>query len=178
MSYEEPNIRMGITANMIRPIDNSWLYKDPDSTLEVLLQVYFEGNGPCEYHWRMYWVLGHESNGDMIIRIVHATSERDSKILTNWGPHTKCVHHISSNSESVLLGRLTLEQRRGLERIAKSEPTRTEDDQPNGNCQAWLTRVLTQAMDAGLMDRDICQDGLRYAKTIISSLHRSQGVKL
>lgn len=162
---EEQERKFGRLPGMYRVVD---LFDDTkDEVLEVQLagMDYYprENAKPLprnHVHWVILWHLGDKFNVPCY-RLLQIITERyfstDASgresfkaVYTNWGPHTKSVTDAEMQyAFRVPLARLSLQERRALEEIARAETV----EEPNGewNCQSWVRSVLKKAVDAGLL---------------------------
>ncbi|KAL1683820.1 hypothetical protein EV122DRAFT_257500 [Schizophyllum commune] len=141
------------------PTDLDWIHKDIDRDADVYLRVFraTEG-GPSGNHWSADWRVGAMADGPMLagfsaIRKLEVQQDPGHTHLTNWGPRTGMVDMMTAAAQDAFfLGRLSLPQRKHLERIAAWEPVRV----PDGiwNCQHWLKSVLKKAVEAGLLEAE------------------------
>lgn len=133
----QPELNYGrIPAPYDGPINNDWIYRDPDTTLPIRLLSYQKVSGipipPRERHWSLAWVVDHGANN----RVLDVRVENGYKHYTFWGAITSSIDPLTKdpvNCTIVEVGQLTLPQRVQLEELA----LQVQVWQPNGewNCQ-------------------------------------------
>jgi hypothetical protein len=157
MSFPEPQIlpNFGRPSGHFSPVSLDHIFKDTDEPKDVLLQVTLAPTGIARHnHWTICWVVGW-SDGYAIQRRVHIVQELQVPHLTNWGPLTKSASAdtASTSRAIVLVPRMSLEDRKRLEKIGSDMPVLA----PNGewNCQDWVILVLVEAESQGLISREL-----------------------
>jgi len=152
----------GRERDMVTPPSLDGLVRDPDEPRDVRLVVVVNtSEDPTTYHWMLIWDVIENQWGQQIRRI-NVVQERGYNHLTYFGPATVARGETTRKSPFYFLGTLTLSQRKELETIADG----VDVLEPDGkwNCQDWTTDVLTRAVEAGLMDREIVQKALAAAR--------------
>ncbi|TFK32798.1 hypothetical protein BDQ12DRAFT_692001 [Crucibulum laeve] len=142
----------GQTKKMHRPVDIDHLYPDPDADLPILLiatkATVLPGGKvtPKDSHWKLAWRVGKTHTGVQIQRELHVIRDVGLNHLTNWGPLTKSCEEYTKAVE--VTPRMSLVNRRRLEKIAAETPVR----KPDGlwNCQNWIRTVFEAAEKQGL----------------------------
>ena len=151
---------------MVEPPSIDHLYPDLDYTLPVLLiSIPARSGDPADNHWIVTWTISDDK--EVIIRRLQIVQETGYNHLTNWGPLTVTAGDTTKSSPQFSLGKLSLSQRKVLEKIARETPVMM----PNGewNCQNWITDVLKEAVKQNVLDNGIVNEALIAARQVEES---------
>ncbi|KAL7283972.1 hypothetical protein ACG7TL_001244 [Trametes sanguinea] len=151
------------------PIDMSWCFPDPDTSLTVYVLVSAPIDvtkfDPRDLHWSLSWEV--QPNVWRHINVLyHERSDQPAPNprLVFWGPLTKMGDIAISGERRVPVAVMTREMRKRIEELAWTVPV----IYPNGqwNCQNWLVDLLGRMQDCGLITDEILNkaiDGARNA---------------
>ncbi|KAF9447715.1 hypothetical protein P691DRAFT_706270 [Macrolepiota fuliginosa MF-IS2] len=147
--YNATNNGRTVTYSMRRPVDIDHLFRDPDAVLPIMLiATRISPYSPRDSHWKLAWKVGKSSTGVPVQREIYLVRNMTIQDYMNWGPITKTAEECT---KAVEITKMTLANRRRLERIAADVPFR----RPNGktHCQDWIIAVLEAAEQQGLLTR-------------------------
>jgi hypothetical protein len=138
-----------VTYSMRRPVDIDHLFRDPDVVLPVMLIAsQISPLSPRDSHWKLAWKVGKNTSGVPVQREIYVIRNITIQDYMNWGPITKTAEDYT---KAVEITKMTLANRRRLERIAAEVPVQ----RPNGktHCQDWILAILETAEQQGLLTR-------------------------
>lgn len=147
--HDSINGGRAVTYSMRRPVDIDHLFRDPDAVLPVMLiATQFSPLSPRDSHWKLAWKVGKSSTGTPVQREIYIVRNMTIHDYMNWGPITKTAEDCS---KAVEITKMTLADRRRLERIAAGVPFQGPDGKTH--CQDWIIAVLEAAEQQSLLTK-------------------------
>ncbi|CDO71170.1 hypothetical protein BN946_scf184845.g40 [Trametes cinnabarina] len=149
------------------PIDMSWCFPDPDTSLPIYLLVsapldrnQFE---PHDLHWSLGWEV-HSNVWRHVNVLQHDRPDQPAPNprLVFWGPLTKMNDNGASETKQIPLAVMKLATRKRIEELAWTVPVLY----PNGwwNCQDWLLDLFERMRAEGLITEQKVQEAVRDAR--------------
>ncbi|PSR76490.1 hypothetical protein PHLCEN_2v8393 [Hermanssonia centrifuga] len=159
------------------PIDMAWLYREPDTVLDVNLMVVRADAGSHRLnHWELFWMVRDtpDSEGIRVARRISLEVAKDKNHrrlnhLTYWGAVTKQMGPGSRVYFANIfhVGKLTAGKRDQLETIASNTPVMNPNHNNTlWNCQDFTRAVLSTALQYGILEHRTVQSALDGASQI------------